>query len=48
MANGALPGFRHQKRCRKAGWSAIFLRPILSSSPQTGRCTVTMRPSTPT
>ncbi len=28
--------------------SAIFLRPILSSSPQTGRCTVTMRPSTPT
>ena len=40
--------FRHQKRCRKAGWSAIFLRPILSSSPQTGRCTVTMRPSTPT
>ncbi|SJC11089.1 beta-D-galactosidase [Shigella sonnei] len=46
--NGALPGFRHQKRCRKAGWSAIFLRPILSSSPQTGRCTVTMRPSTPT
>ena len=39
---------RSQKRCRKAGWSAIFLRPILSSSPQTGRCTVTMRPSTPT
>ena len=35
-------------RCRKAGWSAIFLTPILSSSPQTGRCTVTMRPSTPT
>ena len=34
--------------CRKAGWSAIFLRPILSSSPQTGRCTVTTRPSTPT
>ncbi|NYY75894.1 hypothetical protein DMI70_06950 [Escherichia coli] len=26
--------FRHQKRCRKAGWSAIFfLTPILSSSP---------------
>lgn len=44
----AVPGFRHQKRCRKAGWSAIFLTPILSSSPQTGRCTVTMRPSTPT
>ncbi len=41
-------GFRHQKRCRKAGWSAIFLTPILSSSPQTGRCTVTTRPSTPT
>ncbi len=40
--------FRHQKRCRKAGWSAIFLTPILSSSPQTGRCTVTTRPSTPT
>lgn len=33
---------------RKAGWSAIFLTPILSSSPQTGRCTVTTRPSTPT
>lgn len=28
--------------------SAIFLTPILSSSPQTGRCTVTMRLSTPT
>lgn len=27
---------------------AIFLTPILSSSPQTGRCTVTTRPSTPT
>lgn len=32
----------------EAGWSAIFLTPILSSSPQTGRCTVTTRPSTPT
>ncbi len=41
-------GFRHQKRYQKAGWSAIFLTPILSSSPQTGRCTVTMRLSTPT
>ncbi len=28
--------------------SAIFLTPILSSSSQTGRCTVTMRLSTPT
>ncbi|WP_407218918.1 sugar-binding domain-containing protein [Enterobacter hormaechei] len=25
--------FRHQKRYQKAGWSAIFLTPILSSSP---------------
>ena len=40
--------FPAPERCRKAGWSAIFLTPILSSSPQTGRCTVTTRPSTPT
>ncbi|MGX9929611.1 sugar-binding domain-containing protein [Enterobacter hormaechei] len=44
MVNGALPGFRHQKRYQKAALSAIFLTPILSSSPQTGRCTVTMHP----